>query len=121
MWDSVAIIDWETTLSTLLLLKVNLPEDVLDFEPPPLSEIRPLVDSEEVRLGASLMPVPGFTHIRSGDRKDSAKAWGLVVPATAAWVGAVGYAVPNKRQHVGLSLAGFYAITVAVNELSSQR
>ncbi|MFT4625368.1 MAG: hypothetical protein ACI8PZ_004036 [Myxococcota bacterium] len=63
---------------------------------------------------SAFVPLPGYPAM-GVDGGRVAAAWGVALPATALWVGAVGTAAQSPAEHVAFGLVGFYAITVATN------
>ncbi|MEO0602949.1 MAG: hypothetical protein AAF211_16025 [Myxococcota bacterium] len=80
----------------------------------------PKSDRRKVLL-QSFVPLPGYPSLRRGDTRNFVTALGLVVPATAVWVGAVGQGSQSASEFTVLSLAGFYGATVLTNQVLGQR
>lgn len=107
------------------------------YEPPPSVAVDPVtvapVEPVEVEgpviaksdrrrvVVQSFVPLPGYPSLKRGDTKGFATALGLVVPATAIWVGAVGQGSQSPGEFTALSVAGFYGATVLTNQVIGQR
>ncbi|MEN0064480.1 MAG: hypothetical protein AAGA48_20195 [Myxococcota bacterium] len=94
----------------------TVPEDATKPEAPRIAKS----DRRKVLL-ESFVPLPGYPSLRRGDTGGMAAALGIVVPATAVWVGAVGQGSQNATELTVLSLAGFYGATVLTNQVMGQR
>jgi hypothetical protein len=87
--------------------------------PPPL-RASSVVDGGRTRGGSSALafaPVPGLPALADGDGGRFGLALATAIPATAAWVAVVGTHSQSAPEHIGLGVAGFYAITVLTNEI----
>jgi hypothetical protein len=80
----------------------------------PRAQREPLDAKQTAAL--ALVPVPGFPSLVRGDASRFGLALASVVPATAAWVGAVGESSQSAHTFIGLSAAGYYAFTVIANQ-----
>lgn len=102
--------------------------DALDLERPgqgppkaatPTKEPGRFDDGRVVAL--SFVPFPGVPSLAQKDAGGFALALGVVVPSTALWVGAVGQTGQSAPEFVGLSAAGYYALTVLANQVAGFR
>lgn len=76
-----------------------------------------VLEPEKV-VALSFTPLPGFPSLRQGDGVGFAKALGIVAPATALWVGAVGKNAQSLPETAALGAVGFYAATVLANQVT---
>ncbi len=105
------------------------------YEPPPAvavvdpvvavesePEVPQIPKSERRKVALqSFVPLPGYPSLRRGDTGGFLTAMGLVVPATAVWVGAVGQGSQSPGEFVALSAVGFYGATVLTSQVLGHR
>jgi hypothetical protein len=72
-------------------------------------------------VALSFVPFPGVPSLAQKDSSGVALALGVVVPSTALWVGAVGQTGQSAPEFVGLSVAGYYVLTVLANQVTGFR
>lgn len=79
------------------------------------------VFDEKKVIALSFVPVPGMPSLAQKDGAGAALAFGVVVPSTALWVGAVGNSGQSAPEFLGLSVVGYYAVTVLANQVTGFR
>jgi hypothetical protein len=97
------------------LLEVTKSASTSVVDNPPPTEHGP------VKPGLAFVPLPGITALANHDGAGFGIAMAAAVPATALWVGAVGKGAASTPAQIGLSVGGFYAITVALNTAVAMR
>ena len=68
-------------------------------------------------VSLSFAPVPGLPSLLQGDTGGFVTALGIVVPSTALWVRASWETGQSPAEFLGMSLAGFYTVTVLANQV----
>ena len=76
---------------------------------------------ERATRALAFVPVPGFPSLLQRDLESFGYAWAGVVPATAAVVYVSGHAASRRGQFLLLSVAGYYGVTVAANQVLGTR
>jgi hypothetical protein len=108
----------------LEVVKVE-PEPVIALiHDPPLPDVAQDIPRELSRqriIGWSFVPLPGLPSLLQGDGGGFATACAIVAPATVLWVGAVGQNTQSRAQHLAFAAGGFYAATVAANQVFGLR
>jgi hypothetical protein len=101
----------------------NAPWNVLELTPVAGETIGPtvvgntdLIEKRAKAIKASFIPVPGMSALANKDMGGFGLAMATTIPATALWVGMVGKNTQSGAGLAAMSLGGYYAITVAVNQ-----
>ena len=76
---------------------------------------------ERTTRALAFVPVPGFPSLLQRDLESFGYAWAGVVPATAAVVYVSGHAASRRGQFLLMSVAGYYGVTVAANQVLGTR
>jgi len=76
---------------------------------------------ERASRALAFVPIPGFPSLLSRDLPNFGYAWVAVVPATAAVVYVSGRASSRRGQFLLMSVAGYYGVTVAANQILGTR
>lgn len=74
--------------------------------------------TKEKVAGLSFIPLPGMPSLAQKDMAGFGVAMGSVVPVTALWVLAAGKNSQSTGEFVAVSVGGFYAATVAANQIT---
>lgn len=107
----------------------NAPWNVLELKPAAGQVIGPQVVGNDPDLmakrakaiKAAFIPIPGMSALANKDMGGFGLALATTLPATALWVGVAGKTTQSPAGLAALSVGGYYAITVAVNQATGLR